>query len=396
VAAGALAAGLVLLALRTYLGIFDLVPQAPRVLFVVPLVVVSAALALRRMAPLVGLGIGVLALAADVALGGSLATILVFSQLLYEVCVYGPPWLWQWALRVSIVLTLAASAVAVVLLRTWQGIAVGVPFALVFVLSVVSAISVRQYRDQAVAERARAEQTARVAELDRRQAVTIERTRMARELHDLIANHLSAVAIHATALLSVRNLDQSDVDRALRVIRENSVQGLAEMRQMVELLRDPASADERPTAAAPPASQGPAAPDGTAAPARLSEAARLAERAREAGLDVDLTVAGHPRPLPVGVDLAAYRILQESLTNALKHGGGPAEVTVAYEPDRIALTVTNPMPRTTTAARAPGARAGLVGMRERAELLGGKIQAGPDHARSWRVHAELPAPEAVS
>ena len=80
--------------------------------------------------------------------------------------------------------------------------------ALIAVLPVVTGISVRQYRDQAAAERARAEQTARLAELDRRQAVAAERTRMARELHDVVANHLSAVAIHATAALSLRDLDR--------------------------------------------------------------------------------------------------------------------------------------------------------------------------------------------
>ncbi|MEK8109836.1 histidine kinase dimerization/phosphoacceptor domain-containing protein [Micromonospora sp. M12] len=87
------------------------------------------------------------------------------------------------------------------------------------VLPVLTGVSVRQYRDQAAAERARAEQTARLVELDRRQAVSAERARMARELHDVVANHLSAVAIHATAVLSVPGLDRGQVESALRVIR---------------------------------------------------------------------------------------------------------------------------------------------------------------------------------
>ena len=163
--------------------------------------------------------------------------------MLYDACVYGPPTLWRRALRVSIALAVASAAVGVALRRQLSGLALGIPAVLVLVLPVVTGLSVRQYRDQADAERARAEQTARLAELDRRQAVAAERTRMARELHDVVANHLSAVAIHATAALSVRTLEPEQVEEALRVIRENSVQGLAEMRQMIDVLRGPAGED---------------------------------------------------------------------------------------------------------------------------------------------------------
>jgi signal transduction histidine kinase len=232
---------------------------------------------------------------------------------------------------------------------------------------VVTAISVRQYRDQAAAERARAEQTARLVELDRRQAVTAERTRMARELHDVIANHLSAAAIHATAALSLHKRDPDAVEQALKVIRENSVQGLAEMRQMIDLLREGA-ADDEPIRA------------------RLAELDQLIARARGAGLTVRLETTGEPRPLPVGVDLAAYRIVQESLTNALKHGTGRADVAVAYGTGVVSLTVENPV---NGRSAVPGAGAGLIGMRERAALLHGQLDAGGDGTR-WRVHAELP------
>lgn len=374
-AVGALVAGSVLLALGGFFQIPGLGFGLPRALFVVPLVVVCVGLGLRRVAPLGALALGVLALAADVALGGSIANILIFTQVLYEVCVHGPAWLLRWALRISIGITLVATVVGVIAVGSWRGAALGVPFALVFILTVVSAISVRQYRDQAELERDRADQTGRLAELDRAQAVTAERNRMARELHDVIANHLSAVAIHATALLSLKDLDRREAERALHVIRDNSVQGLAEMREMVELLRDPAGATpEAPTRA------------------RLSEAKRLADQAREAGLDVELEVAGSPRPLPVNVDLAAYRILQESLTNALKHGAGRGCVTISYEPSGVSLTITNAL--SSAAALVPGSGAGLIGMRERAALLGGRLTAGPDGA-GWRVHAHLPTETAA-
>ena len=241
------------------------------------------------------------------------------------------------------VLTTLAAVIAMIIFGSWRGAAVGIPFALVFVLTTVTAISVRQYRDQAAAERARADQTARLAELDRTQAVTAERNRMARELHDVIANHLSAVAIHATALLSVKDLTaRSRPTEALRVIRENSVHGLAEMREMVELLRDPGG--------------GPAG-DGATRP-RLADARPGSPSSwRSAGLAVDLVVRGPQRPLPVSVDLAAYRILQESLTNALKHGGGRAEVGIDYGPAMVRLDVRNaisPTARSAVPGSAPG------------------------------------------
>ncbi|MBQ1015391.1 two-component sensor histidine kinase, partial [Micromonospora sp. M51] len=258
----------------------------------------------------------------------------------------------------------------------WRGAALGVLVVLAGLLPVLTGISVRQYRDQAAAERARAEQTARLVELDRRQAVSAERARMARELHDVVANHLSAVAIHATAVLSVPGLDRGQVESALRVIRESSVQGLAERRQMSEVLREPGS------------SGGQAAPE--VVTARLAEADGLVERARAAGLTVRVRTDGTPGALPVGVDLAAYRIVQESLTNALKHGTGEAELTIAYRPAEVVLTVENPVRR--GAAGLPGAGAGLIGMRERATLLAGRFTAGPCDGR-WQVRAALPTGE---
>jgi signal transduction histidine kinase len=364
-AAVALAGGLVLLGLRVYLT--ERAAAHPQAYFLPGLVVVCVGLALRRVAPLLGLGLSVVAFAVDVALGGSLGTMLVFIQVLFEVCVHGPPWLWRWALRVSVGLTVVSTVVAVFVAGPGAGAIVAVFAALVLILPVVSAITVWQYRDQAAAERVRAEQTARLAELDRWQAVTAERTRMARELHDVIANHLSAAAIHATAALSVHKRDPDAVAQALKVIRENSVQGLAEMRQMIELLREGAGDDE-PTRV------------------RLAELDQLIAQARGAGLTVRLETSGEPRPLPVGVDLAAYRIVQESLTNALKHGTGRADVAVTYGSGVVSLTVENPI---NGKSAVPGAGAGLIGMRERTALLHGRFDAGVEGTR-WRVHAELP------
>ncbi|MEU5914273.1 histidine kinase [Micromonospora sp. NPDC047527] len=353
-------------------------PDVPPALFLPPLLVMCVAVGLRRVAPRTSLAVGTGALLVDTALGNSLGTVVVYTQVLYDACVYGPPRLWRWLLRITVALSLIGAVVGVLGFGQWRGVAVGVPVVLAGLLPVLTGISVRQYRDQAAAERARAEQTARLVELDRRQAVSDERARMARELHDVVANHLSAVAIHATAVLSVPGLERGQVESALRVIRESSVQGLAEMRQMIEVLREPDAGDERTPV-------GGSLPE--AVTARLAEADGLIERIRAAGLVVRVHTDGTPGTLPVGVDLAAYRIVQESLTNALKHGTGEAELTIAYRPAEVVLTVENPVRR--GGAGVPGAGAGLIGMRERATLLAGRFTAGPHDGR-WQVRAALP------
>ncbi|MET8358010.1 histidine kinase [Micromonospora sp. NPDC005171] len=349
--------------------------DVPSALFLPPLLAVCVAVGLRRVAPRASLAVGTGALVVDTVLGSSLGTVLIYTQVLYDACVYGPPRLWRWLLRIIVALSLIGVVVGL-LGYGRRGAALGVLVVLVGLLPVLTGISVRQYRDQAAAERARAEQTARLVELDRRQAVSAERARMARELHDVVANHLSAVAIHATAVLSVAGLDRGQVESALRVIRESSVQGLAEMRQMIEVLREPGT------------SGGSGTPE--VVTARLAEADGLVERVRAAGLAVRVRTDGTPGALPVGVDLAAYRIVQESLTNALKHGTGEAELTIAYRPAEVVLTLENPVRRGGTGL--PGAGAGLIGMRERATLLSGRFTAGPHDGR-WQVRAALPTGE---
>ncbi|MBW4702548.1 sensor histidine kinase [Micromonospora sp. RL09-050-HVF-A] len=356
---------------------FPWAPDVPRACFLLPLLAVSVAVGLRRVATRTGLAVGTGAVLADAALGVSVGSTVIYTQVLYDTCVYGPPPLRRWLLRVTVGLSVGSTALGL-LVWGFRGAAVGVPFALLGVLPVVTGVSVRQYRDQASAERARAEQTARLVELDRRQAVLAERARMARELHDVVANHLSAVALHATAVLAAPGLDRPRVDAALRVIRESSVQGMAEMRQVIGFLREP-SVD----------------PAQEATRVRLDELDQLLDRMAAAGLRVRTTVEGRSRELPVGVDLAAYRIVQESLTNALRHGRGTAELTVAYRPTEVVVTVENPVGSGGAGASAavgaglPGGGAGLIGMRERATLLDGQFTGGLRDG-CWRVRAALP------
>ncbi|MGC5009692.1 sensor histidine kinase [Streptosporangium sp. DT93] len=345
---------------------------APAYLFLGPLVITCAGVAVRRTRPLLSLGLGVVAFVGDFAMGPSLGTVLIITDNLYSGVRYGPRSLGRRMLIVTSVLAVLAGVLGWALLRQWAVATIFlVQAGLVGVTPVFTAMLVRQLEEQAVAERARAEQVARLAELDRAAAVQAERTRMARELHDMIANHFSAIAIQSTAVLSRRDLDARRVREVLESIRENSVEGMAEMRSMIGLLRQDGEEPE-------------------ATRRRVAEAGELVERAREAGLDARLRVDGTPRDLPASVDLAGYRIVQESLTNALKHGGKAADVVIGYLPGLITLVVDNPLGD--GGRGLPGAGAGIVGMRERTALVGGVFEAGP-YDDGWRVRAELPTRE---
>lgn len=335
-----------------------------------PLLAVCVAMLFRRTAPMAALAVAAPAVILDGVFGSSFSTVAIFTDSLYAAALYGPKAALRWLLAV---IAAATAALAVVASLTVGALVTGAVLAVILVSPVLTGALVRQHRDHADAERQNAEQVARLAEMDREQAVVAERARMARELHDVIANHLSAVALHSSAVLS-RDLDPAAVRQALQVIRENSVQGLAEMRRMIGLLRDSGS-DIDPGAARP----------------RLDDIKTLVERAERPGLTVRLT-AGDSVELPTAVELAAYRIVQESLTNVFKHAGdGEASVTVEHTADRVAIAVDSPLGTGTDpfAPRLPGAGSGLIGMRERATLLGGTFAAGPSTGR-WQVRAELP------
>lgn len=236
------------------------------------------------------------------------------------------------------------------------------------VIPVWWAMNVRQHRAAAEEQRARADQLARINELDRTAAVQAERARMARDLHDVIAGHLSAIAIQSEAVLSMVDGDPAAMRRVLRSVRENSVQSLTEMQAMIRLLRSDESDVER------------------TAPSRLRDIAQLLDSARAAGLDVEAAAAA-VADLPVAVNLSAYRIVQEALTNVVKHApGARASVTVDRRDSTLVVEVTNER----TGPPANGAGHGLLNMRERAQAVGGVLEAGP-HERLWRVRAELPA-----
>ncbi|MBG0852471.1 two-component sensor histidine kinase [Streptomyces spinoverrucosus] len=353
----------------------------PNVLFagpwpiLLPLAVMAGCELLRRAAPRVALPVATLAIVGDTLTQGNLVTVLMFTDVMYAAVLYGTPAAARRIPWVTGMLTVIATVVPFAAWREPEALLIGVATGVVSFGPASTGLIVRNHREAAEAARLRAEQTALLAEMDRAQAVTAERARMARELHDMVANHLSAIAIHSTAALSLDNAETSR--EALTVIRENSVEGLAEMRRLIGILRD--DSGDREPAAAP----------------TLDGLGALVDTARANGLDVTLS-AEHGDGLPAPVELAAYRIVQESLTNALKHAG-PGRVTVALRQRDGSLDVTVASPYgDRDGPRAPGSGAGLVGMRERAALLDGRFEAGPEGSpdgKIWAVRATLPITE---
>jgi signal transduction histidine kinase len=361
--------GAALLALGSYERFGLSVPHGVRF---VPLVLVCAGVVLRRVRPGVTLILGLIGFGMEVVIGFSLAVVCVFTDNLYAYARYGPRRGLPVMIRVVIVAVIGVGVyVTVVDGRAAVVISSAAIAALVLASPVFSALIVRQAHDRANLEAERAEQATRLADVRRREAVLRERTIMARELHDTVANYLSAIALQSTALQSRKDLDEETVRTSVAAIRSSSVEGLAELRRIIGLLR--------------------AADNGTGegeelASYRIDQVPELVERIRAVGLKVDFDIEGPQRELPGEVELTAYRLVQEALTNALKYGSDAA-VVIAYEPERLAVRVVNALKR--EAAPVPGGGAGLVGMTERVRLLGGKVHAGleGDH---WTVRAAIP------
>jgi signal transduction histidine kinase len=230
-------------------------------------------------------------------------------------------------------------------------------------------IRLRRERMAALAERARrAEQD---AEREGRLAVAEERMRIARDLHDSAGHAINVILVQAGAARLHAEGNPERTRAALGTIEDVARETVTEIDRLVGSLRE----DGAPDAA-----------EHVDPPLTLAAVAALVEQHRANGLEVELRVEGERRPLPRAVDLAAYRILQEALTNAAKHGGEEARVEILYGPRVLTLVVTNPSER--AGADEPTGH-GLVGMRERALLLGGSLTV-ERHEGTFGVRAELP------
>ncbi len=205
-------------------------------------------------------------------------------------------------------------------------------------------------------------------------AVARERARIARELHDVVSHAISVTVLQARGGRAMVGRDEDAVRRALDAIEQTNTAALSDMRRLLAVLRDTDSE----------------AGDGRAAPQpSLANLEQLVEQVRRAGLPIELSIEGEPGPVPPGVDLSAYRIVQESLTNVMKHSGegATATVTIAYSADDLRVTVADDG----RGAAAPnGSGHGLAGIRERVAVVGGTVVAEPVPAGGFEVRARLP------
>ncbi len=210
-------------------------------------------------------------------------------------------------------------------------------------------------------------------------AVVAERTRIARELHDVIAHSVSVMVVQAGAAEQVVGEDDEVVRRALATIRATGKEALAEMRHVVEILRG--GVDEPSPGLSPQPG--------------LGALSRLVDAVRASGLEVSLTVEGEPQPLPAGLDLAAYRVVQEALTNVRKHAGvGGADLRLTWDRHQLEIEVSDDGPGASAGRRGRGH--GLVGMRERVGLYGGSLDVGVRETGGFGVNAVLPLDDPVS
>ncbi|MCU1407861.1 MAG: hypothetical protein JWQ43_4164 [Glaciihabitans sp.] len=340
----------------------------------VPVLVGGMAMLGERRWPVLAFGVGTIAFAVDVALGGSLAMTIVWWDLLYAVGLYAGR---RWRLAITGTLITVTAALSVVAAEYNRDLAQFLLTALqvgsIALVPLWWAASVRQARELAAVagerarlevERARLEVEranglVRIAELDRADAVRAERTAMARDLHDVISSHLSAIAIHSGVALAAPADGERDRS-ALAQVRAASLASLDEMRLMINLLRSD-TAEPFTTH------------EGMAAlPALL----RWAE---SSGLVINAEYPDRIEPnLPTAVDQAAMRVMREALTNSLKHGAGDAQLNVRVHGDALTIEVRNRYKAPTTSS---GGGTGLVSMRERVVALDGDFLAGDTGAR---------------
>jgi signal transduction histidine kinase len=200
-------------------------------------------------------------------------------------------------------------------------------------------------------------------------AVAEERRRIARELHDIISHSLGVLVLQAGAAEQVLERDPKRAREVLESIRATGQDAIGEMNTLLGLVRGDAESSREPQPT-------------------LSDLEELVARMRDAGVPVDLTIEGRQRPLSAALELSAFRVVQEGLTNALKHAGGaPTSVTLRYGDEELEVSVEN---AAGTPGDGPGARRGLAGMRERVAVFGGRLDAGPRPGAGWAVRAGFP------
>jgi signal transduction histidine kinase len=334
----------------------------------------SAPLLCWRRAPVAVFGVTLVASATAMAIGYPGAPPIGATVALYLLATSrtdAHPWNWPIAALVTVLFAAHFTAYALGHKARLPLVQLGVG-ALIWALAYFAGERARLRRQQLAELEHRALSAERDAERDRELAIAQERTRIARDLHDSAAHAINVIAVQAGAARLLQHRDPDRARHAIEAIERVAHATVGEIDQIVHSLRE---SDDRPPVA------------GVEPPRGLAALDSLLAEQSAAGLTVNVTRAGAPRQVAPATDQAAYRILQEALTNSARHGAGAADVEVAFGPERLSLTVTNPV-RAGLTHRVNGGH-GLTGMRERATLLGGRLDAERVNG-TFRVRATIP------
>jgi len=233
-----------------------------------------------------------------------------------------------------------------------------------------------------------------------RAAVVAERDRIARELHDIVSHTVSLMVVQAGAAREVLGTMPDEAAAALRAVEEAGRGAMTDLRHLLGVLAPSPDGEDGNGDDARDTGVSPGGRDGLAPQPGLDRLGQLVDRVSFAGLPVEVRISGEPRPLPQGIDVTAYRIVQEALTNALRHGdGGRAEVSVRYAGHALRVEVLNtgpsvltggPAPRPAAARPREGTGRGLLGLRERVAVYGGDLDARRRLGGGYRVRARIP------
>jgi signal transduction histidine kinase len=339
-----------------------------------------AVLAARRIAPLAAFWV-ILAPVVAVHDGNSLVSIAAVVVAAYSAAVYS-----RYRRLALLSLTLAGLILTEVYADTEPPLP-GRVSALVIMLAITAiGNAVRAWRVRAADSGTRLLQAQAEHEAATRRALELERARIASELHDVVTHNVSVMVVQAGAARQVLGPEQEEARSAMLAVEASGRTAMAELQHMLSLLSVP---DQPPAGSLASAE----AEEHLRPLPGLSQLTTLTDRMTAAGLDVELRVHGTPSTLPPGRDLAAYRVIQEALTNVLKHAGtARTVVTVTHGPDELTLEVTNDgQAEPGHSAALPGAGRGLIGLRERVYLSGGEFEAGRRPGGGWRVMARFPA-----
>ncbi|MBP2369500.1 sensor histidine kinase [Pseudonocardia parietis] len=361
------------------------VPRAMQAAALVVAVLAAAPVVFRRTHPIpAAVATAVVAGVAQLAIVGTAAVILLPALVMgYSAIAYGP----RWAGAAAFLLLLSGATVrSVVQLLTEP---VGPDHSLVLLWLIGSALGIAagvwlagSLRRASFRHTEGLRERARLLEESRRQEVRIEllaeRSRISREVHDVVAHSLSGIIAQADGGQFAAQRDPARAVEVLAGIADTGREALGDVRGLLEMLRDSGVDDEGPDAAGRPQ-------PGT------DDVPALVEQVRAGGLRVDLETTGTPRPIATGPGLTAYRVVQEALTNVIKHAGPgtPAHVRLEWTDDELVVRVRDegarhPVPRP------PRGGHGLTGMRERAALHGGSVETGPHPDGGWAVRLRLP------